>query len=1028
MKGAMNRNFGTRFIPACALAAMAVLTACSDKQDVAGGASGDMGIVAKDIAGEALKGPFVKGSAVTVQGIDCKTMKFSDEVFEGKVKSDKGDFAFDDVTLSSTCAVFEATGKYRSEITGKESAGEITLHALTDLKDRKNVNINLLTELEYERVMYLVTEKGKTFADAKEQAEKEVLAAFGIAGDFDNSEDLTIYESGDGNAALLAVSVLMHAETDVAGLGKRVEKFADSFAETGKWSDGETKAAIEEWQVAATADGTLDSIRKNIESWGYADVVPAFEKYIEVFGDAVILSSDSKSSSSNEIATNSSSSRNDNSGSEYDATANTLKDLRDGKVYKTVKIGNQVWMAENLNFETAASSCYNDSSKYCDKYGRLYTWAAAVGKSEEECGLGKECNLSSGNVRGVCPDGWYLPSEADYATLIEAVGGEKGAGTKLKSTSGWNDDDGESGNGTDAFGFSALAAGISNAGYYGVGYTTSFWGSTECGSEGVPETGNGCAYAMWLDYDDVNVNLRSYAAKDLGYSVRCVKLDNGTDPESSSSEIATTSSSSRNSSSSASETVLNSYEKEAYLNPEIKYDSIVDSRDGQVYKTVKIGDQVWMAQNLNYADSAKTPSLLGRSWCYNDSSKNCEKYGRLYTWAAAMDSVETGCGYSESGTGCYRTTDVQGICPSDWHLPSFDEWKVLYVYAGEEYISGRTLKSKKGWKDDGNGFDDYGFSAIPAGEKDSYRFYDEGMHASFWSSSEFDWYASEEVYYLDLSYSNLHAEIPAYVKYHARSIRCIKDGSASTLSSSSSGNSGDALNFDWSVSKESYLNPKINYDTFVDDRDGKTYKTVKIGKQVWMAENLNYADSVKTPSLKKQSWCYDDDEAHCDVAGRLYTWAAAIDSVALAMDKENPQNCGSMGPCELPERVQGICPNGWHLPSKDEWGIMLAESSENPLRANAKYFKSSIGWCGDEKSTDDFGFSALPAGYVNIFGFSVEDEHAYRNAGYTSYWWSADEDSDGLNGGVMSIQCIDKNAEVSDAAKVAGNSVRCIKD
>ena len=158
MKGAMNRNFGARFIPACALAAMAVLTACSDKQDVAGGASGDMGIVAKDIAGEALKGPFVKGSAVTVQGIDCKTMKFSDEVFEGKVKSDKGDFAFDDVTLSSTCAVFEATGKYRSEITGKESAGEITLHALTDLKDRKNVNVNLLTELEYERVMYLVTE------------------------------------------------------------------------------------------------------------------------------------------------------------------------------------------------------------------------------------------------------------------------------------------------------------------------------------------------------------------------------------------------------------------------------------------------------------------------------------------------------------------------------------------------------------------------------------------------------------------------------------------------------------------------------------------------------------------------------------------------------------------------------------------------------------------------------------------------------------------------------------------------------
>ena len=529
MKGAMNRNFGTRFIPACALAAMAVLTACSDKQDVAGGASGDMGIVAKDIAGEALKGPFVKGSAVTVQGIDCKTMKFSDEVFEGKVKSDKGDFAFDDVTLSSTCAVFEAMGKYRSEITGEESAGEITLHALTDLKDRKNVNINLLTELEYERVMYLVTEKGKTFADAKDQAEKEVLAAFGIAGDFDNSEDLTIYESGDGNAALLAVSVLMHAETDVAGLGKRVEKFADSFAETGKWKDDKTKAAIEEWQVAATADGTLDSIRKNIEDWGYADAVPAFEKYVEVFGDTVILSSDSKSSSSNEIATNSSSSRNDNSGSEYDATANTLKDLRDGNVYKTVKIGDQVWMAENLNFETDSSFCYSDSAYFCAMHGRLYKWAAAVGKSESECGYGNTCSLPSGDVQGVCPSGWHLPSKAEFESLIATVGEDSTAGKVLKSASGWT----VGGYGTDDFGFAALPAGARgyDGGYSGAYFLAFFWSSTEINDNS--------AFNMYLTFDGDSVH-QSVDIKDFAFSVRCLKDES---PVSGSSSSITSSSS-----------------------------------------------------------------------------------------------------------------------------------------------------------------------------------------------------------------------------------------------------------------------------------------------------------------------------------------------------------------------------------------------------------------------------------------------------------------------------------------------------
>ena len=159
------------------LVASVMFWACSDDKSVAGGSTEDAGIIANlNVAGLTQKGPFVKGSEVTVQGINCKTLELTDEIFEGKVKSDKGDFTIDGVSLKSTCALFEATGKYRSEITGKESTGEITLHALTDLTDRKNVNINLLTELEYERVMYLVTEKGKTFADAKEQAEKEVLA------------------------------------------------------------------------------------------------------------------------------------------------------------------------------------------------------------------------------------------------------------------------------------------------------------------------------------------------------------------------------------------------------------------------------------------------------------------------------------------------------------------------------------------------------------------------------------------------------------------------------------------------------------------------------------------------------------------------------------------------------------------------------------------------------------------------------------------------------------------------------------
>ena len=138
-----------------------------------------------------------------------------------------------------------------------------------------------------------------------------------------------------------------------------------------------------------------------------------------------------------------------------------LKDARDGQTYKTVKIGGQWWMAENLNFETDSSFCYNDEESNCTKYGRLYRWAAAVGKSESECGYGHTCSLPSGNIQGVCPSGWHLPSLTEWDSLIDAVGGVSISGEVLKSTSGWND----SGNGTDVFGFSALPAGRRGAGH-----------------------------------------------------------------------------------------------------------------------------------------------------------------------------------------------------------------------------------------------------------------------------------------------------------------------------------------------------------------------------------------------------------------------------------------------------------------------------------------------------------------------------------------------------------------------------------
>ena len=222
---------------------------------------------------------------------------------------------------------------------------------------------------------------------------------------------------------------------------------------------------------------------------------------------------------SSSSAKSSSSSAESSSSSQIDCKTETednceygeLVDNRDGQTYKTVKIGDQWWMAENLNYETEKSYCYVNKAEYCETYGRLYSWATAVGKLDSECGYGSICALPSGNIQGVCPSGWHLPDSTELAILFSVVGGEKQVNLKLKSTFGWN----SSGDGMDAFGFSALAAGFRNefGYYYNEGEFTIFWSSTENNSSN--------AYAMHLHYygsaDRLNYD------KENGYSVRCIQ-------------------------------------------------------------------------------------------------------------------------------------------------------------------------------------------------------------------------------------------------------------------------------------------------------------------------------------------------------------------------------------------------------------------------------------------------------------------------------------------------------------------------
>jgi len=211
-----------------------------------------------------------------------------------------------------------------------------------------------------------------------------------------------------------------------------------------------------------------------------------------------------------------------------------MTDSRDGQVYKTVTIGKQTWMAENLNYaytgvkylyedytSDSTSWCYKNEPDSCAKYGRLYTWSAAMdsaavfSETGKGCGYVESCKVASIDstirVRGVCPQGWHLPSDAEWDELFTAVGGKDSAGVKLKSTSGWY----KNGYGSDSYGFGVLPAGgrYRDGNFDYAGYSAYFWSSTE----------NGSFYAYDCHFYYGEFVSRGYYDKDYGTSVRCLR-------------------------------------------------------------------------------------------------------------------------------------------------------------------------------------------------------------------------------------------------------------------------------------------------------------------------------------------------------------------------------------------------------------------------------------------------------------------------------------------------------------------------
>ena len=671
----------------------------------------------RTIKGVTQKGPFVKGSKVTVLELKSgRSLEQSGSTFIATIQENDGKFTLNARSMVSQFIELQAEGFYRNEVTGKKSSASLTLYALTDVMMRKGgaVNINLLTHLEYYRVRHLVIKENMKMDEAKEKAKNEILAAFGITGDFASSEDLDIFSTGDGNAALLAISILMQHNLDVADLTELLTAFASDIEEDGKWDDAEAaryKAEIADWANEQDISGGLALIRTNIEKWNLGKV-PEFEKYVRNFRSANYgLGECSKNKYGNVLA-----------------IKNELSANYGSKIRFVCKDGEWV----------EASDIEKDT----------YQWAA-----------GKDGNVKYGSVNKeacyVYEDGSWIPADAK-SCLLELQGcteQRQGHVERLSETVYYTCDNKSWREATD------------------LEKDTYQW---QAGTDGEIKKGTFTAknykydelQGLWITANEYDVSLRLlgctkkrlgaiekspvdndyYACKNMKWS-KATEEDYDTQGNLCSDDnigavILGKELTNKYYCTSKGWTLVPSgwswkVPKEAHFNLGISYGNLTDNRNNnnKTYKTVTIGKgadaQTWMAENLNYYDE----TFKDLSWCYSEDP-NCEITGRYYTWDAAKEA-----------------------CPNGWHLPTMEEWNKLIRYASDLVCkvdemcadAATPLKSQNGWgkpytfEGNPNGTDEYGFSAIPAGFRDKdgefiFEGHEEGdeggyVYASFWSAS-----------------------------------------------------------------------------------------------------------------------------------------------------------------------------------------------------------------------------------------------------------------------------------------------------
>ena len=787
------------------------------------------------VNGFAQKGPFASGSAVTVYELDS-LYKATKTKFTGKVAGDSGAFTVEKIVLPSQFALVQVAGYYTNEITGKKTSGsKTTLNAIVDLSEGKTVtvNVNVLTELEYARVMHLVEKENFNVPAAKKRATAELLKLFGADADKKSEISATSISLSDTNTAglaLLSASILLQGDLSASKFGSRLSEIADLFAETGALDSAELRANLADWASMVDSTDNFESIRNNVKALNLSAEVPDFESILYAFwtkeyglGECTAELEETLEKNTNKNS--------DNYGVGYACTSK--------RWHKSTALDTDLGLctAQMEGSFKERKQEKKDSEYYVCRAG---TWNAITETQFElkECTEKRELEYvkTKSEEYFICTSKQW--KEIDAVTYELKFCTEKRAKEFAKTEKSGNqvcEWDGDEGKWREA---TELESELGVC------------GGNSVKADSIYKTKDGayyqCSAAEWGKSDQL-----TYEMQDAG---ECTEKNDKALFETESLGLYVCDEKSWRKASAD--------EVELGLCGESNQEAFVQLKSGEY--------RVCLSGTWEKSDSI---SFKLREICGNKETFEKDGVGDTASYYVCRDS--------EWPRIDDVTYNLSLVCEE-----SQNETAKKY---GEKYYA--CLNSDGAWK--WTGIDALQYE-IGICTKERTNTFKKTSSSKYYVCEDLSWNAVTSMDYELKSVCNadsVYKRVAVSGKYY----ECAKSG--------------------WIL---------MTSDAFVDSRDGHIYKTVTVGKAVWMYENLAYEYKIKNASGDSVSYG-NVYRSTSTMRERYYTAAAALDSAAVF--STNTQGCGfygfdSLKTCSSTLPARGICPEGWHLPTSTEWSTM----------------------------------------------------------------------------------------------------------